>query len=108
METKRIFDVADKRLAQSRFLAGDEYTIADMANFPWLAPFVAGTIYNEARTFLSIDEYTHVARWAREIAQRPAVRRGRLVNKAWGDADQQLLERHSASDFDGLNLDFSF
>jgi GST-like protein len=108
METKRIFDVADQRLAQARFLAGEEYTIADIANFPWLAPFVAGTIYNDANTFLSIDEYKHVGRWAREIAARPAVRRGRLVNKTWGDEDQQLRERHSAADFDGLNLDFSF
>ncbi|WP_298467547.1 glutathione-dependent disulfide-bond oxidoreductase [uncultured Erythrobacter sp.] len=108
METKRIFDVADKRLGQSRFLGGEDYSIADMANFPWLAPFVAGTIYNEAKTFLSIDEYTNVARWAREIAARPGVQRGRLVNKVWGDGDQQLLERHSAKDFDGLNLDFTF
>lgn len=106
METKRIFDVADKRLAESRFLAGDEYTIADMANFPWLAPFVAGTIYNEAKTFLSIDEYTNVVRWAREIAARPAVQRGRMVNKVWGDEDQQLITRHSAKDFEGLNLEF--
>ncbi|MFU7529533.1 glutathione-dependent disulfide-bond oxidoreductase [Qipengyuania sp. ASV99] len=108
MEAKRIFDVADKRLAETRFLAGDEYTIADIANFPWLAPFVAGTIYNEAKTFLSIDQYTNVARWAREIAQRPGVRRGRLVNKVWGDEDQQLAARHSAADFDGKNLDFTF
>lgn len=108
MEAKRIFDVADKRLAEARFLGGDEYTIADMANFPWLAPFVAGTIYNDAKTFLSIDEYTNVARWAREIAQRPGVQRGRLVNKVWGDEDQQLATRHSAADFDGKNLDFTF
>ena len=108
METKRIFDVADKRLRETRFLAGDDYTIADMANFPWLAPFVAGTIYNEAKTFLSIDEYTNVGRWAREIAARPGVQRGRLVNKVWGDEDQQLPERHSAKDFEGLNLDFTF
>ncbi len=108
METKRIFDVADKQLGETRFLAGDEYTIADMANFPWLAPFVAGTIYNEAKTFLSIDDYSNVGRWAREIAARPAVQRGRLVNKVWGDEDQQLVERHSAADFKGKNLDFSF
>ena len=108
METKRIFDVADQQLGKTRFLAGDEYTIADMANFPWLAPFVAGTIYNEAKTFLSIDEYENVARWAREIAQRPGVQRGRLVNKVWGDEDQQMLERHSAADFEGKNLDFTF
>ncbi|MEL6540891.1 MAG: glutathione-dependent disulfide-bond oxidoreductase [Pseudomonadota bacterium] len=108
METKRIFDVIDQRLADNRFLAGDDYTIADMANFPWLAPFVAGKIYNEAKTFLSIDEYKNVGRWAREIAARPGVQRGRIVNKAWGDEDTQLLERHSAADFEGKNLDWSF
>lgn len=105
METKRIFDVADQRLAHSRFLAGDEYTIADIANFPWLAPFVFGTIYNEAKTFLSIDEYEHVARWVHAIAARPAVKRGRIVNKVWGDEDTQLKERHSAADFEGKRLD---
>ena len=108
MEAKRIFDVADKRLGESRYLAGDEYTIADIANFPWLAPFVAGTIYNEAKTFLSIDDYKNVGRWAREIAARPAVQRGRLVNKAWGDEDTQVLERHSAADFEGKKLEWSF
>ena len=108
IETKRIFDVVDQRLADNRFLAGDEYTIADMANWPWLAPFVAGTIYNEAKTFLSIDEYKNVGRWAREIAARPGVQRGRIVNKAWGDEDSQLLERHSAADFEGKKLDWSF
>ncbi len=108
METKRIFDVADKRLGETRFLAGDDYTIADMANFPWLAPFVAGQIYNEAKTFLSIDEYKNVGRWAREIAARPGVQRGRIVNKAWGDEDSQLLERHSSADFEGKKLDYTF
>jgi GST-like protein len=104
METKRIFDVADKRLAGSRFLAGDEYTLADIANFPWLAPFVEGNIYNDAKTFLSIDEYEHVARWVAEINARPAVKRGRIVNKVWGDEDTQMKERHSAADFDGKRL----
>jgi GST-like protein len=104
METKRIFDVADKRLAQSRFLAGDDYTIADIANFPWLAPFTEGTIYNDARTFLSIDDYSHVKRWVDEIAARPAVQRGRIVNKTWGDEATQLRERHSAADFVGKQL----
>lgn len=104
METKRIFDVADRRLAESRFLAGDDYTLADIANFPWLAPFVAGQIYNDARTFLSIHEYTNVARWVDEIAARPAVQRGRIVNKVWGDEDTQLRERHSAADFAGKRL----
>ena len=109
METKRIFDVANQQLAKTKYLAGDEYTIADMANFPWLAPFFAGTIYNEAKTFLSIEEdYPHVGRWAREIAKRPGVQRGRLVNKVWGDEDQQLMERHSPADFEGKNLDFTF
>lgn len=105
METKRIFDVADQRLAQSRFLAGDEYTIADIANFPWLAPFTTGDIYNDAKTFLSIDDYKHVGRWVKEIAARPAVKRGRIVNKVWGDEGTQLRERHSAADFIGKRLD---
>ena len=104
METKRLFDVADRRLAEARFLGGDEYTIADIANFPWLAPFVEGDIYKDAKTFLSIDEYENVGRWVREIAQRPAVRRGRIVNKKWGDEDEQLHERHSAADFEGKQV----
>ncbi|WP_324076098.1 MAG: glutathione-dependent disulfide-bond oxidoreductase [Erythrobacter sp.] len=108
METKRIFDVADQQLAKTRYLAGDEYTLADIANFPWLAPFVAGQIYNDAKTFLSIDEYTNVARWAREIAARPAVQRGRIVNKVWGEENTQMRERHAAEDFAGKNLDWTF
>lgn len=104
METKRIFDVANQRLAQSRFLAGDDYSLADIANFPWLAPFVWGEIYNDARTFLSIDDYTHVKRWVDEIAVRPAVRRGRIVNKTWGDPATQLKERHCAADFADRHL----
>ncbi|ODT01029.1 MAG: glutathione-dependent disulfide-bond oxidoreductase [Erythrobacter sp. SCN 62-14] len=104
METKRIFDVADQRLAHSRYLAGDEYTIADIANFPWLAPFTTGDIYNDAKTFLSIDDYTHVKRWVDEIAARPAVQRGRIVNKTWGDEQTQLRERHCAADFLGKRL----
>jgi GSH-dependent disulfide-bond oxidoreductase len=104
METKRIFDVADQRLANSRFLAGDDYTIADIANFPWLAPFTEGTIYNDARTFLIIDDYVHVKRWVDEIAMRPAVQRGRIVNKTWGDEATQLKERHSPADFAGKKL----
>ncbi len=108
METKRIFDVADQQLAKTRFLAGDEYSIADIANWPWLAPFVAGMIYNEAKTFLSIDEYKNVGRWAREIAQRPGVQRGRIVNKSWGEDEEKLLERHSAADFEGKKLAWDF
>ncbi|QZD95713.1 glutathione-dependent disulfide-bond oxidoreductase [Qipengyuania gelatinilytica] len=104
MEVKRLFDVADQRLAKTEYLGGDEYTVADIAAWPWLAPFVEGTIYGEARKFLSIDEYENVGRWARQIAARPAVKRGRIVNKAWGDEDTQLLERHSAADFEGKKL----
>lgn len=101
METKRLFDVADQRLAEQEFLGGKDYTIADIATFPWLAPFVFGGIYGDAQTFLSIHEYTHVERWVKQLAERPAVRRGRIVNKIWGEDDEQLLERHSAADFEG-------
>ena len=101
METKRLFDVADQRLAEQEFLGGKDYTVADIATFPWLAPFVFGGIYGDAQTFLSIHEYAHVERWVKQLAERPAVRRGRIVNKAWGEDDEQLLERHSAADFEG-------
>ncbi len=104
METKRLFDVADRRLGETRFLAGEDYTIADIAAYPWLAPFVEGTIYNDAKTFLSIQEYENVARWVAEISARPAVKRGRIVTKVWGEEDEQLPERHSAADFDGKTL----
>ena len=104
METKRLFDVANQRLADNEFLGGKDYTIADMAAAPWMIPFVEGTIYNEARTFLSIHEYEHVERWAKQIASRPAVRRGRIVNKAWGEENQQLLVRNSAADFEGKDV----
>ena len=101
METKRLFDVADQRLAQTPYLGGEEYTIADIATWPWLSPFVLGGIYGEARTFLSIHEYTHVDRWVKTIAERPAVRRGRLVTRTWGEENEQVVERHSAADFAG-------
>ena len=101
METKRLFDVADQRLAEQEFLGGKHYTIADIATFPWLAPFVFGGIYGDAQTFLSIHEYANVERWVKQLAERPAVRRGRIVNKTWGEDDEQLLERHSAADFEG-------
>ena len=104
METKRLFDVANKRLSQSEYLGGKDYTIADIASWPWLSPFVTGGIYGEARKFLSIHEYTHVERWVKQIAERPAVRRGRIVNKTWGEDNEQLSERHSSSDFDGKNI----
>jgi len=101
METKRLFDVADKRLADSEFLGGKDYTVADIAAYPWIAPFIFGAIYEDAKTFLSIDDYKHVGRWVKQIAERPAVRRGRIVNRAWGEEDEQLLERHSPADFEG-------
>ena len=101
MEAKRIFDVADRQLAETRFLAGDEYTIADMANYPWLAPFVKGGIYNDAARFLSTHEYKNLGRWVDEVGARPGVRRGSIVNKAWGEEDERLVERHSSADFDG-------
>ncbi|RIV78204.1 glutathione-dependent disulfide-bond oxidoreductase [Pelagerythrobacter aerophilus] len=104
METKRLFDVANQRLAQSEYLGGKGYTIADIATWPWLSPFVIGGIYGEARQFLSIHEYEHVERWVRQIAERPAVRRGRIVNKTWGEDDEQLHERHSPADFAGKKL----
>ena len=105
METKRLFDVANRRLADSEYLGGADYTVADIATFPWLAPFVIGGIYGEARTFLSIHEYEHVERWVKQIAQRPAVRRGRLVNKTWGDDEaEKMRERHSAADFEGKKV----
>ncbi|MBX7534563.1 glutathione-dependent disulfide-bond oxidoreductase [Qipengyuania sp. GH1] len=104
METKRLFDVADQRLKDSEYLGGNEYTVADIAAWPWMAPFVEGTIYNEAKTFLSIDEYENVSRWVKQIGERPAVKRGRIVTKVWGDEDTQLRERHSAADFDGKKV----
>jgi GST-like protein len=97
METKRLFDVADKRLAEARFLAGDEYTIADMAVYAWFGLLYRGFAYNDAATFLSMHEYTNVGRWVEEILARPAVKRGQKVNVVSG-----LLERHSAADFDKL------
>ena len=99
METKRQLDVLDRHLAGNVYLAGDEYSIADMATWPWYGALAMGGLY-DAATFLSVHEYTHVLRWAETIAQRPAVVRGRRVNRAWGDPAEQLLERHAASDFD--------
>lgn len=100
METKRLFDVADRRLAEARYLAGDEYSIADMAAFPWLAALYQGQAYNEAATFLDMASYTHVGRWVDEIAAHPAVIRGRMVNRPTGPLEGQLRERHDASDFE--------
>jgi GSH-dependent disulfide-bond oxidoreductase len=99
MEAKRQMDVLNRRLAESRYLAGDQYTVADMAVWPWYGALAKGQIY-EAGEFLQVHEYTHVVRWADEIAQRPAVQRGRRVNRTWGAPESQLPERHDASDFD--------
>lgn len=101
MEAKRQLDVLDQHLAENRFLAGDEYSIADMAAWPWYGRLVIGTTY-DAQTFLAVHEYAHVKRWAEEIAARPAVRRGGLVNNPPSDDKPGLTERHSAADFDGL------
>ena len=99
MEVKRQLDVLDKNLAQREFLAGDEYTIADIATFPWYGGMVMGKLYDAAE-FLDVTTYEHVLRWANAISERPAVIRGRRVNRVWGEESSQLKERHSAADFD--------
>ena len=99
MEVKRQLDVLDQRLAHSAYLAGDEYTIADMAVWPWYGTLVKGQLY-EAGEFLQVQAYAHVLRWTDQIAQRAAVQRGRMVNRTWGQPSSQLHERHEASDFD--------
>jgi GST-like protein len=104
MEVKRQLDVLDQRLAQSPYLAGDEYTIADMAVWPWYGTLAKGQLY-EAGEFLQVQAYTHVLRWTNQIAQRPAVKRGRMVNRTFGEPASQLHERHDASDFDTRTQD---
>ena len=104
MEVKRQLDVLDRQLSEHRFLAGPDYTIADMAVWPWYGTLVKGQLY-EAGEFLSVQDYKHVLRWTDEIAERPAVQRGRKVNRAWGEPSSQLLERHDASDFDTKTQD---
>ena len=104
MEVKRQLDVLDRRLAESRYLAGNDYTIADMAVWPWYGTLAKGQLY-EAGEFLQVSEYKNVLRWTDEIAQRPAVQRGRMVNRAWGQPDSQLHERHDAADFDSQTQD---
>ncbi|MCP4915085.1 MAG: glutathione-dependent disulfide-bond oxidoreductase [Oligoflexia bacterium] len=101
MEAKRQLDVLDKQLSKNKFVAGDEYTIADMAIYPWYGVVTEGKLYDAAE-FLEVDSYKNISRWAQEIAQRPAVKRGRIVNKTWGEENEQLPERHSSSDFDFL------
>ena len=104
MEVKRQMDVLDRRLAQSEFLGGADYTIADMAVWPWYGGMAKGLLY-EGGEFLSVHEYKNVIRWADQIGARPAVKRGRKVNRASGDPADQLRERHDASDFDTKTQD---
>lgn len=99
METKRQLDVLNKQLAKNEFIAGDEYSIADIATWPWYGNLVLGNQY-EAKDFLQVDDYTHVQRWAKAILARPAVQRGRIVNRTHGEEWEQLENRHSAADID--------
>jgi len=99
MEVKRQLDVLNRRLAETTYLAGDEYTLADIAVWPWYGALARGLLYG-AGEFLQVTSYTHVVRWADLISERPAAQRGRRVNRVWGALESQLRERHDASDFD--------
>ena len=100
METKRQLDVLNRHLADNEYMAGSDYSIADIAIWPWYGGVATGQVYNAAE-FLQAHEYTHLLRWAEQIGERPAVKRGRIVNRGFGDdLSQQLLERHDASDFE--------
>jgi GST-like protein len=105
METKRQMDVLDRQLAVSEYLGGDAYTIADIAVWPWYGGLAKGRMYNDSGEFLQVAEYKHVQRWADAIDARPAVQRGRMVNRAFGEPAMQLHERHDASDFDTKTQD---
>jgi len=104
MEAKRQLDVLDRQLAQNRYVAGEDYSIADMAIWPWYGQLVLGQLYGAAE-FLQVNDYAHVRRWAEELAARSAVQRGRMVNRTVGDPSEQLLERHDASDFEQRTQD---
>jgi GST-like protein len=104
MEVKRQLDVLDRRLAESEYLAGDAFTIADMAVWPWYGGLAKGKLYNDSGEFLQVQDYKHLQRWTDLIAERPAVKRGRMVNAGWGEPDEQLPERHDASDFAGKKV----
>jgi GST-like protein len=104
MEVKRQLDMLNRQLADNAYVSGDDYTIADMAIWPWYGALVKGLVY-EAGEFLQVHEYTHVIRWADDIAKRPAVQRGRMVNRVTGPLDSQLHERHDARDFDTRTQD---
>jgi len=99
MEVKRQLDVLDRTLAERRYLAGEAYTIADIATYPWYGALAMGKLY-EAGEFLEVESYTHVRRWAGEIKERPAVKRGQRVNRVWGEEALRVPERHHASDLD--------
>ena len=101
MEVKRQLDVLDHHLAKNEYMTGKEYSIADMAIWPWYGALVKGLLY-EAGEFLAVHEYRNVMRWTDQLAERPAVKRGRMVNRGWGDPSSQLPERHDASDFDKI------
>ena len=102
METKRLFDVANNQLKETRFLAGDDYTIADIAAYTWIGNLYRGDAYGNTREFLQLQEYEAVGRWVGEIDARPAVKRGQLVNRPYGEEGTVLRERHDAADFDAL------
>ncbi len=104
MEVKRQLDVLDKHLANNQFMVGDDYTIADIAIWPWYGGTVLGWQY-KAGTFLDVKSYKNVVRWAEEIWARPAVKRGRMVNRTYGTPNEQVIERHSAADFEGKYFD---
>ena len=105
MEVKRQMDVLDRQLAERPFIAGDAYSIADMAIWPWYGSLTLGTSYANSAEFLDTQSYTNVHRWARDILARPAVQRGRMVNRSYGPLNEQLHERHDASDFDTKTQD---
>lgn len=98
MEVKRQLDVLDKQLANNTYISGEEYSIADMAIWPWYGLLVLGGLYDAAE-FLDVKSYRNVVRWAEAIAERPAVKRGKMVNRSWGEPEEQLVERHSQADF---------
>ncbi|WP_152208195.1 glutathione-dependent disulfide-bond oxidoreductase [Marinobacter changyiensis] len=104
MEVKRQLDVLDRQLANNRYIAGDQYTIADMAIWPWYGALVTNKVY-EAAEFLEAHSYKHLLRWTGEVGQRPGVKRGRMVNRTWGEPSEQLHERHDASDFEKRTQD---
>lgn len=105
MEVKRQLDLLDKRLSKQTYIIGEEYSIADIAIFPWYGGVAKGLVY-DAYEFLDIPSYKHLIRWTKQVSERTAVKKGRLVNKSWGEENQQLAERHTDKDFEGLDLSY--